>query len=109
MIKIKTLEDARAVSDKIMAQLVNGKLTYFNILFGEEDNISPCFFSPVTQVSKGKSMIMVGDYEKILKLLLSHPKISDLQYNEKENMILAEFQSPYPMDNDENMEEEEKP
>ena len=98
--KIKSPEDIQTVSDKIIGQLVKNRLTYFSIMVDEEDISSSCFFSPVTKTSKNQSMIMVEDYEKILKLLLSHPKVSDIEYDEKGNVISAVFQNPYPIEGD---------
>lgn len=100
MIKINSPEDVYVVSEKIIGNLVNNKLTYFSVLVGEEGTLSPCFFTPTAQVSKGKSLICVEDYEKILKLLLSHPHVSNIEYDEKRNMIFALFQSPYPINSD---------
>ena len=101
MVKIKSVEDIRSIQNKIIEQLVLGKLTYFSLTIGEEDEFSLCFFTPTSDVSKNqsmiKAMIMVDDYEKLLKVLLSHPKISDIEYDEKNNVIYAVFESPYPI------------
>ncbi len=97
--KIKSVEDISSIQDRIIGNLVQGKFTYFSLTIGEEDEISSCFFSPITHL-QGKtpdSMIMVEDYEKLLKVLLSHPKISDIEYDEKNNMVSAVFESPYAL------------
>ena len=94
---IKMPEDVHIVSEKIICQLVNRKLAYFSLLVDEDYCVSSCFVTPVTQVSKGKSMIMVEDYETILKLLLSHPYVSQIEYDEERNVIYAIFKSPYPI------------
>jgi len=39
--------------------------------------------------------LFVGDYERLVRLLLSHPKVKDLEYNEKEGMLSAVFEDPY--------------
>lgn len=100
MFKIKSVEDIRSIQDKIIGQLVLGKFTYFSLAIGEEDEVSSCFFSPIThlQGKKADSMIMVEDYEKLLAILLSHPFVSDIEYDEKNNVIHAIFKSPYPAD-----------
>jgi len=100
MMKIKSVEDIAQAEERILGHLVQGKLTYFSLLFGEESDISSCFFTPVTQLQKEGtgSMIMVDDYGKLLKVLLSHPNISRIEYDEKENMISAVFECPFEPD-----------
>lgn len=96
MVKIKTAKDVKSVSNKIVGQLVKGNLTYFNIVVAESNIFSNCFFTPTTEIEgKQKRMIFVGDYEKILYMLLSHPKISDIDYNPSRNMVSAVFENPY--------------
>jgi hypothetical protein len=111
--KIRNIEDIKAAGQRIIEKLIAGKLTYFNLSVWENDSSSEsaCFFTPVTQLQlnrlkpgEPKQMIMVDDYEKIMKLLLSHPKIKDLNYIEKGNCVCASFDSPYPSDYD--LEEE---
>ena len=96
MVKIKTAKDVKSISDKIVEQLVKGNLTYFNIVVAEDSSFSNCFFTPTTEIEgKQKRMIFVGDYEKILYMLLSHPKISDIDYNPSKKMVSAVFENPY--------------
>ena len=96
--KIQNLEDVKTVSQMIMRRLVVEKnLCYFNIVVGEVGGFSQCFFTPTTQIHEGKEtrykpkMIFVGDYDKLMMLLMSHPNISDLEYDVEENMITACF------------------
>lgn len=91
MIKIKTIQDVKAVSDKAIEK----KLTYFSVLFAEESSLSSCFFTPTSKLPNARGMIFVNDYEKVMKVLLSHPKIRELEYDEKENVISCVFSSPY--------------
>ncbi len=98
MIRINTVEDIQNIQENILGQLVQGKLTYFSLIIGEDGEASSCFFTPTSKLKDGQSMIMVEDYEKLLRVLLCHPMISDIEYNEKENCISAVFESPYPAD-----------
>lgn len=97
MRKIETLKDVREVADIIMGKVVKGKVAYFNLVVSDSTGFSQAFFSPVTETSKGKNkkMLFVGDYEKLMMLLLSHPKISQVQYDEEENAISAVFDNPF--------------
>ena len=92
--KIKDVHDAKKVGDICIGKLVMEKsLVYFGILVCQEYSASNCFFSPVTEIRKDKKkMIFVDDIEKLIRLLLSHPQVSDLEYDDKENMISATFQ-----------------
>lgn len=94
--KIKDVHDAQIVGNLCTAKLVmEKKLVYFNILVCQEDAASNCYFSPVSQapqLGKKQKMIFVEDIEKMIRLLLSHPKVSDLEYDKKENVISATFQ-----------------
>lgn len=92
--KILNLEDAKTVANICIEKLVTQKnMVYFSVLVLQDYSASCCFFSPVTASRKDKQkMVFVDDIEKIVRLLLSHPKISDLEYDLKENMITASFQ-----------------
>jgi hypothetical protein len=98
--KIKDVADARKVADQCIEKLVaEQSLVYFSILFAQEYSASNCFFSPTSDLrGEGKKMLFVDDIEKVIKLLLSHPKVSDLEYDEKENMISATFQDETPVE-----------
>lgn len=100
MTKIKSIEDVRSIQDKIIGQLVLGNLTYFSLAI-EEDEFSSCFFIPSTYGTPSRvflRLIMLEDYEGLLAILLSHPFVSDIEYDEKNNVIHAIFKSPYPAD-----------
>jgi hypothetical protein len=93
--KIKTIKDAKKVADNCIELLVSNKsVAYFNLLVSNlTGEISNCYFSPVSPIrAEAKNMIFVQDIEKLLKMLLSHPKISELEYDPQENMISASFQ-----------------
>jgi len=98
--KIETIENVKTISHMILGKLLTGNyLCYFNIVVGELGGCSPCFFTPTSQIhegnEKGKGMIFVGDYEKLMMLLMSHPNISDLEYDVEKNMITACFNNPF--------------
>lgn len=90
------MKDAHEASDAIIAKLVSQKkLTYFNLVVDDgQGNIFNCYFTPTAQVKQGHRFMAVEDYLKIILLLKSHPKISQLSYNDKEGMILAIFECP---------------
>lgn len=94
--EIKTVQDIIDAGHEIIGHLVQGKMTYFNLLVEEEAGSSACFFTPASQLQDtGKHMIMVEDYEKILMVLLSHPDIESLEYDPERNMVTAIFKNPY--------------
>ena len=97
--KIKDVLDAKKVQHLCMEKLVGEKsLVYFSISVDQDGDVSSCFFSPVSE-SRGankQKMFFVDDIEKLIRLLLSHPKVSDLEYIEEENMIYATFQDELP-------------
>jgi len=93
--KIRNLDDWKAVREKILGDLLHGKAAYFGLLVWEGDTATSCFFSPAVTGRGDKGMVFVGDYERIVRLLLSHPKVKDMEYNRKERMISAVFEDPY--------------
>lgn len=97
MRKIESVKDVKEVANVIIGKLVKGKLAYFNLVVSDSTGFSHAFFSPATETSEGKNkkMIFVGDYEKLMMLLLSHPKISQVQYDEEENAVSAVFDNPF--------------
>jgi hypothetical protein len=103
--RIKSVEDIRPIENKLVERLLEGNLTYFSLVFVEEDEISNCCFTPTSRLPAKDTMIFVGDYGKLLKILLSHPNISDIGYDEKDNAVTAIFESPYPADRGEEEEE----
>ena len=88
-----TKENLKKVIEKILNKVVTeGNLVYFNIGYWDSSGISPCHFSPV--VPHKARYVFVDDYEKILVMLLTHPNIKDIEYNEKEGCISAFFEVP---------------
>lgn len=100
MRKIQNIKDVREVGNVIIGKLVKGSLAYFNLIVADlTGDVSNAFFTPTSKISEKKSMIFVSDYEKVMMLLLSHPKVSDLEYNEEENAVTAVFNNPYIEEN----------
>ena len=94
--KIKTLKDILEVSRKVVGKLVKGNFCYFNITITELDMVSTAYFTPMAQIrGENKSFMGVGDYEKLMMLLLSHKNCNELEYNEKENSINLIFSNPF--------------
>lgn len=96
MRKISSVKDLKAVAETIIEKLVGGSLAYFNLTVADSTGFSQCFFTPTSEIrGKKQTMCFVGDYEKVMALLMSHPKVSDIQYDLKENAVLAIFENPY--------------
>jgi len=95
-LKIKTTKDIVIASNTVIGNIVSqAKITVFNLLVDhEEGTISNCMWTPTTKLADGKSFLAVDDYAKIMLLLMTHPRVKDLEYNEKENMISAVFSAP---------------
>ncbi len=90
--RIKTVDDAKKVAHECIEKLVKGNVVYYHLYVASEYSGSDCYFSPISSSRKGQQkMIFVDDIEKVIRLLLSHPKVEDLRYYEKENMISAVF------------------
>lgn len=92
--KIKDVYDAKKVQQLCMEKLVGEKsLVYFSILVVQDGVASNCFFSPISEIrgANKRKMLFVDDIEKLIRLLLSHTKVSKLEYDEKENVIHATF------------------
>lgn len=100
--KIDSVAAARQASDRILEKLVAGQgVAYFNLLVDEGDGVvSSCMFTPAVPVSGSTlkatnqslppgEFLAVDDYLKIMLLLLNHPKVLSLEYNEKENAVTA--------------------
>jgi len=73
-------------------------LPYYNIAVIDNSGASPLMFSHIVQVFDEKMGVVIdtlfSDYEKMLKLLLSHPHVKELFWNEKKNCIEATFEVP---------------
>jgi len=92
---IASVKDFRRVEERILEDLVKGRLTYFNLVVQDDVGFSSCFFSPATKSKKGPGMIFVGDFGKIVRLLLSHPKVRHIEYDPAEPCISAVFEDPF--------------
>lgn len=92
MEKIKDVAAAKRIADQCIAKFVKGNLVYFNLYVAAESEGSNCYFSPISTSRKDQQKIVfVNDIEKLIRFLLSHPKVEDIRYYEKENMITAVF------------------
>lgn len=91
--KIKTVKDVHDVYVKIMENFVGRhKPPYFNLLVDEGNGtVSHCYFQPSGPVKPGQSFMAVEDNAKVMLLLLRHPNVKHLEYDEKENMVCACF------------------
>jgi len=93
-----TRENYREVADKcVELTLKLRRPVYFNVAYWESDSISACYFTPIAPVDeKGrrKWYVFPVDYEKLLVMLLTHPRISELQLDEKEGAIKLIFNVP---------------
>lgn len=95
-LKIKTLEDINEASHKIIEALVSKqKVAIFNLLVDhQEGTVSNCAWTPATQTGSNQKFLAVEDYGTIMLLLLKHPKITELEYDEEKNEINAIFAAP---------------
>jgi len=84
LVKIKTVKDVVEVSNKIIGHLVGDKkLAVFNILVDDEEgNVSNCTWTPTSKLADGNSFLAVEDYAKTIIILLTHPRIKGLEYDE---------------------------
>ena len=99
-----TKKNYKKVLGKILTEIAEkGRTVYFSIAYWEFDTISPCYFTPIAPLRKGDYCLFPDDYEKILVILLTHPRIKEVVYNEKEGCIMASFETP-----EEYWEEEEE-
>ena len=106
--KIKTVKDIVDVANKVFESLVadpQKKLTIFNLLVDHgEGTISNCTWTPTAKLADGHSFLAVEDYTKIMILLLTHPRIKDLDYDETQHMISAVLEAPEMQEIDEMIE-----
>lgn len=92
--KIKNGSDIEQVYEQIMGKMISQKgIVYFNVLVSDlSGNMSNCYFSPVTPIQKnGKNMVFTDDVKKLIKILLSHPNMANLEYDAEKNVISATF------------------
>jgi hypothetical protein len=108
MMKIKSVKDAVFVSNKIIEALVTErKLTQFmlNVDHGDGE-VSSCSVNPTGKAKQGQSFLATGDYTKILVLLLTHPRVKNIEYDERRQTVFAWFSAP-EMEEVEQLEHEE--
>lgn len=99
--KIKTVQDVHAAADLIIGSLATQRqTTYFSLLVDHGDGtLSNLMFSCATPLpmKKGEmpqSFVAVDDYAKLMLLLLKHPQIQDLEYDEEKGLVGAVFICP---------------
>ena len=103
-----TKENLSRVVEKIMNKVLGEKrVVYFNIGYWDLNGVSPCFFTPVALEGKKYHMFM-DDYEKILVLLLTHPRVREIEYDEREGCVSAFFDVPEEYWKEEDLEELEE-
>jgi len=85
-VDVKNLDE---ITEKVSNQLIEGKVPFFRLVFVEKNGIiSFIHFSPI---NPEEMHMNVMDYERLCKLLLTHPKVSDLEFNEKQSLFVAFF------------------
>jgi len=90
-----TKENYKEVLGKILKIIAEeGKTVYFNIAYWEFDGVSPCYFTPIAPLRKGDYCLFPDDYEKLLVMLLTHPKVREIELDEEEGSITAIFDVP---------------
>ena len=89
-----TKENLDKVLRKIEEITIKGeKPVYFNIVYWDFDEASSCHFTPVVREEK-EYWLFIGDYKKILVILLTHPRVKDLEFDEEEGCVKANFDVP---------------
>lgn len=74
--------------------VATGKEVTFNLLVDHgEGTISDAAWTPACAVGKDRKFLAVGDYSKILLLLQTHPRISELEYDDTKGMVTAVFKA----------------
>lgn len=96
VLKIKTIKDIVGTANNIIEHLVSQKaMTGFNLLVDHgEGTLSNCAWTPTTKITQGQHFLAVEDYTKIMILLLTHPRVKELEYHEKEHTVTAVFSAP---------------
>lgn len=100
-LKIKNPDDARKICHIIIGNIVTGKkLAYFNLVVDHKTgDFSHAFFTPFSEFQKQKGgLVMVGDYLKVVLLLMSHPYVHGLEYDPDGNCIHGVFECPLEID-----------
>ena len=88
-------EDYELIEKTVLEDLIHGHTTYFSLTVQDPHGFSSCFFTPISKDKQHQAMMFVGDYEKVVRLLLSHPKIRHVEYEPRDHVIHAIFDDPY--------------
>ena len=88
-------QDYELIEKTVLEDLIHGYTTYFSVTVAHDTTFSSCFFTPISKDKEHRAMMFVGDYEKVVRILLSHPKIRHVEYTRKEHVIHAIFDDPY--------------
>ena len=89
-------QDYEMIEKTVLEDLMRGHVTYFSVTVADPYGFSSCFFTPISKDKEHERMMFVGDYEKIVRILLSHPKIRHVEYAREDHVIQAMFDDPYP-------------
>jgi len=96
--EIKSREDAEKAFDMILQNLLKGRICHFLISYGTiHGDFTLCTMIPVGVIREGgqeKRICQPFDYLYWLIVLATHPRISELEYDEEENTIKAVFMEP---------------
>jgi len=84
-----TRENLNEVWGEILQRVANGCPPYFTIAYWEFSDVYTLHFTPLV----GKTLF-VEDYLKLIVILLTHPKVSDVEWDREKNMITAMFEVP---------------
>jgi len=102
-----TKENLDKVLKKIEEITLKGKPIYFDIAYWDFDEVSSCHFTPVVFDQEMKDYWMfMDDYKKLLVILLTHPKVKDLEFDEEEGCVKANFNVPEEYWEEEEWEED---
>ena len=96
-------QDYEMIEKNVLEDLIHGHVTYFSLTVADPYGYSSCFFTPISQDKEHQKMMFVGDYEKILRVLLSHPKIRHVEYVPEWRVIQAIFDDPFPQRSEEDV------
>lgn len=89
-------QDYEMIEKAVLEDLIHGHTTYFALTVMDPSGFSSCFFTPISRDPDHQAMMFVGDYEKVVRILLSHPKIRHVEYSPEDHVIQAIFDDPYP-------------
>ena len=96
--EIRSREDAQKAFDKILQNLLKGRICHFLVSYGTiHGDATVCTMIPVGVIKERgqeKHICIPFDYLRWLIILATHPRISELEYDEKENTVKAVFTEP---------------